>query len=152
MTTAPTDLLDTYLRATREFAALAERSAEAAGLTLAQMRLLLTLHDAGTASCSALAARLGVSVSSVTRLIGRAGMAPLVHRKTCATNASAIDLSLTAAGADIVARVTARRADVLREALSGLTPLQAEATAEGLAALAAALADTTGARTTEAGA
>ena len=63
------DDLAVYLRAVRVFAMLAERSAESVGLTLAQMRLLFTVSDLGVASCSAVAARLHVSVSSVTRLI-----------------------------------------------------------------------------------
>ena len=141
MTSATSEGLETYLQAIRVFAAIAENSAEAAGLTLAQMRLLLTLDDLGAASCSAVAGRLGVSVSSVTRLVARASMSPLVHRETSPTNASAINLSLTKAGAGTVDLVTVRRAQLLRQALAGLDPELASITTTGLAALCAALTE-----------
>jgi DNA-binding MarR family transcriptional regulator len=117
-----------YLRATRTFALLAERSAEAEGLTLAQMRLLFTLFDIGVASCSAVAARLHVSVSSVTRLIARPAMTPLVSRRVSPVNASAIELALTADGVATVRRVTEVREKLLRAALADADP----ATAAGL--------------------
>jgi DNA-binding MarR family transcriptional regulator len=124
--------LAVYLRAVRVFAMLAERSAESVGLTLAQMRLLFTVSDLGVASCSAVAARLHVSVSSVTRLIARPAMLPLVSRSISKANASAVDLELTAKGVAAVQRVTASRAGVLRAALSGTPKGKASATALGL--------------------
>ena len=126
------DDLAVYLRAVRVFAMLAERSAESVGLTLAQMRLLFTVSDLGVASCSAVAARLHVSVSSVTRLIARPAMLPLVSRSVSKANASAVDLELTAKGVAAVQRVTASRARVLREALAGTEVGTASATALGL--------------------
>ena len=118
----PDDDLALYLRATRTFALLAERSAEAEGLTLAQMRLLFTLLDIGVASCSALASQLHVSVSSVTRLIARPAMVPLVSRRVSPVNASAIELTLTADGVEIVRRVTETRKKLLRAALAEAGP------------------------------
>lgn len=123
------DDLVVYLRAIRVFAMLAERSAASVGLTLAQMRLLFTVHDLGSASCSAVAARLHVSVSSVTRLIARPAMWPLVSRSISQANASAVDLTLTAEGVATVQRVTASREGVLRAALAGTDPGTASATA-----------------------
>jgi len=122
------DDLALYLRATRTFALLAERSAEAEGVTLAQMRLLFTLFDLGVASCSAVAARLHVSVSSVTRLVARPAMAPLVSRRVSPVNASAIELTLTAEGVATVRRVTEVRKKLLAAALVDASP----ATAAGL--------------------
>ncbi len=133
--------LTLYLRAVRVFAALAERSAESVGLTLAQMRLLFTVSDLGVASCSAVAARLHVSVSSVTRLIARPAMLPLVSRSVSPTNASAVDLELTAKGAATIRRVTASREQVLRAAVAELDIQTASATARGLAALIAGIGD-----------
>jgi DNA-binding MarR family transcriptional regulator len=124
--------LAVYLRAVRVFALLAERSAEAVGLTLAQMRLLFTVSDLGVASCSAVAARLHVSVSSVTRLIARPAMSPLVSRSISKANASAVDLELTAKGVAAVQRVTASRARALREAIAGTETRMASATTLGL--------------------
>lgn len=123
------DDLAVYLRAVRVFAMLAERSAESVGLTLAQMRLLFTVHDFGVATCSAVAARLHVSVSSVTRLIARPAMLPLISRNISPANASAVDLTLTAEGVATVQRVTASREGVLRAALAGTDPGTASATA-----------------------
>lgn len=119
------DDLAIYLRATRTFALLAERSAEAEGLTLAQMRLLFTLYDMGVASCSAIACRLHVSVSSVTRLIARPAMTPLVSRRVSPLNASAIELALTEDGVATVQRVTEVRTELLREALADADPATA---------------------------
>lgn len=130
------DDLGVYLRAVRVFAMLAERSAESVGLTLAQMRLLFTVSDLGVASCSAVAARLHVSVSSVTRLIARPAMLPLVSRNISPANASAVDLELTADGAATVQRVTASREGVLRAALAG--------TEEGKASQLARIVDRVG--------
>jgi DNA-binding MarR family transcriptional regulator len=112
------DELSEYLRAVRSLALLAERSAEQVGLTLAQMRLLFTVSDLGEGSCSAVAARLHVSVSSVTRLIARPTMSALVSRAVSPTNASAVNLELTAEGASIVHRVTVHREQILRTALA----------------------------------
>jgi DNA-binding MarR family transcriptional regulator len=126
------DDLAIYLRAVRIFAMLAERSAESVGLTLAQMRLLFTVSDLGVASCSAVAAKLHVSVSSVTRLVARPVMVPLVSRSVSPANASVVDLALTAQGAATVRRVTAGRERVLRAALAGTDPATGSATATGL--------------------
>jgi DNA-binding MarR family transcriptional regulator len=126
------DELTVYLRATRVFAALAERSAESVGLTLAQMRLLFTLSDLGRASCSAVATKLHVSVSSVTRLIARPVMSPLVLREVSPANASAIDLTLTDQGRATVRRVTACRERLLRAALADIDPLTTSAVASML--------------------
>lgn len=127
------DDLAVYLRAVRLFAMLAERSAESVGLTLAQMRLLFTVSDLGVASCSAVAAQLHVNVSSVTRLIARPVMTPLVSRSVSPANASAVDLELTTQGADKVVSVTACRERVLRAALAGTDVSTASTTARGLA-------------------
>jgi DNA-binding MarR family transcriptional regulator len=127
------DDLAVYLRAVRIFAMLAERSAESVGLTLAQMRLLFTVSDLGVASCSAVAARLHVNVSSVTRLIARPVMTPLVSRTVSPANASAVDLELTTQGSDTVRRVSACRERLLRAALAGTDVVAASTTALGLA-------------------
>jgi DNA-binding MarR family transcriptional regulator len=120
--------LAVYLRAVRTFALLAERSAESEGLTLAQMRLLFTLFDLGGTSCSAVASRLHVSVSSVTRLVARPAMATLVSRRVSPVNASAVELRLTDDGVAAVRRVTSDRENWLRAALADADP----ATALGL--------------------
>ena len=127
------DDLAVFLRAVRVFATLAERSAESVGLTLAQMRLLLTLSELGTASCSAVAARLHVNVSSVTRLVARPAMSSLVSRKVSPANASAVNLELTAKGQATVRSVTASRRRALRVALAGIDVPTASATGSGLA-------------------
>jgi DNA-binding MarR family transcriptional regulator len=132
------DELALYLRATRTFALLAERSAEAEGLTLAQMRLLFTLFDVGMASCSALASRLHVSVSSVTRLIARPAMTPLISRRVSPANASAVELTLTDEGAATVSRVTEVRKKLLQAALADTDP----ATISGLRHVVDRLEDT----------
>ncbi len=130
-----------YVRAVRVFAALAERSAESVGLTLAQMRLLFTVSDLQVASCSAVAARLHVSVSSVTRLIARPAMLPLVSRNISPANASAIDLALTAKGVATVRRVTASRERVLRAVLTEVDGQTVSATARGLACVIDGIGD-----------
>ena len=133
------DALQALLRATRDFASLAERSAEATGLTLAQMRLLFTLHDLGLANCSAVAARLHVSVSSVTRLVARPAMSILVARRVSPVNASVVELALTQAGHAVVEAVTAARAERFGAALRNLPPAEQAALARGLAAVCHAL-------------
>jgi DNA-binding MarR family transcriptional regulator len=126
------DDLAVYLRATRIFAALAERSAESVGLTLAQMRLLFTLSDLEAASCTAVAAKLHVSVSSITRLIARPVMSRLVLREVSRTNASALELTLTDEGMATVRQVTAGRERLLRAALSDIDPKTTSIVAGGL--------------------
>ena len=135
------DELAVYLSAVRTFAMLAERSAESVGLTLAQMRLLFTVSDLGVASCSAVAAKLHVSVSSVTRLVARPAMVPLVSRSVSPANASAVDLELTGRGAATVRRVTDCRERVLRAALAGTDAATASATTIGLTHIIDRIAD-----------
>jgi DNA-binding MarR family transcriptional regulator len=120
-------------------AALERMTRALAGLTLqsmrvldgevsaAQFRLLLTLASLGRVPCSRLAAELGVSGSSVTRLAERMEAAGLVARDTDPRSRSIVTLETTRAGTGLVARVAERRRLLLAAVLDQMDPAEREA-------------------------
>lgn len=100
-----------FQMATRDLVDLAIRSVDAVApsVSLPQMRLMLALSDAGPTPSSSLARTLGVSPSSVTRMIDRLVRAGLVDRSGNPENRSMVTLTLTDAGGQIVCKVLAWR-------------------------------------------
>jgi DNA-binding MarR family transcriptional regulator len=78
-------------------------------VSLPQFRLLLVLSALGRVPSSRLAAGLGMTASSVTRLADRLETAGLLARGTDPRSRSIVTLEVTRAGLDLVARVVERR-------------------------------------------
>lgn len=126
---------------TRAVVGLTMRSVEVLGgeVTLPQFRLLLVLSGLGRVPSSRLAAEMGIGPSSVTRLADKLASAGLLTRGTDARSRSVVTVEVTPAGVDLVARVVARRQELLGEVLGRMTPrerAEASRVARRLAGLA----------------
>lgn len=108
----------------RAMVGLTMQSVEVLGgeVSLPQFRLLLVLSGLGRVPSSRLAAEMGTSASSVTRLADRLEAAGLLVRGTDSRSRSVVTLEVTQAGVALVARVVARRQELLAGALSQLAP------------------------------
>jgi DNA-binding MarR family transcriptional regulator len=109
-------------------------------VTLPQFRLLLVLSGLGRVPSSRLAAEMGTGASSVTRLADRLEAVGLVVRGTDPRSRSVVTVEVTRAGVELVARVVARRRELLSAVLRQLLPAdqeQAVRVARKFAALAA---------------
>ncbi|WP_188987151.1 MarR family winged helix-turn-helix transcriptional regulator [Saccharopolyspora thermophila] len=102
---------DAVLTASRLLVAVSARAVAsvAESLTLPQFRLLVVLAGSGPRKLATVAEELGVNPSTVTRMVDRLVAADMVDRRPNPASRRESVLALTAAGADTVARVTARR-------------------------------------------
>jgi len=125
----------------RAIVGLTMRSVDVLGgeVTLPQFRLLLVLSALGRVRSSRLAAEMGTGASSVTRLADRLEVVGLLVRGTDPRSRSVVTLEPTRAGVELVARVVARRHELLSAVLRQLPPAdqrQAARVARKFAALA----------------
>lgn len=110
-------VIDAVLHASRALVAVAARSLAvvADDVTLPQYRALVLLAGQGPQGTAALAASLGVSPSTVTRMCDRLVRKGLVRRRVASRDRRQVRLGLTEAGRRVVAEVTAhRRAEIAR--------------------------------------
>lgn len=98
-------------------------------VSVPQFRLLLVLYGFGRVPSSRLAAGLGMTASSVTRLADRMEAAGLLVRGADPRSRSIVTLEVTAAGVDLVARVVERRHVLLAALLDQMDPGEREAAA-----------------------
>jgi DNA-binding MarR family transcriptional regulator len=92
-------------------------------VTVTQYRILVILAGRGPQRVGDLAAELNVNSSNATRHCDRLQRAGLVERRRSTDDGRAVCVSLTAAGRDVVDRVTlARRAEMA--AILGAMPLE----------------------------
>ena len=113
-----------FQTATRDLIGVALHSLDAAGegVSLPQMRLLLTLHDVGRCPSSRVAHALGLRASSVTRLADRLAASGHVLRGSDPHHRSVVTLELSDRGRTLVARVLAWRHEELTRILSQIDP------------------------------
>lgn len=93
-----------------------------ASVTLPQLRLLRTLDELGTLSCTTLAAALGAAASTVTRLVDKLEAAGLVERGAHPHSRSIVTVTVTGAGRAVVRAVLDRRHALLTEVLDTMDP------------------------------
>jgi len=107
----------------RAMVGLTMRSVEVLGgeASLPQFRLLLVLSGLGRVASSRLAAEMGLGASSITRLADKLEDAGLLARGTDPRSRSVVTLQATPAGVELVARVVARRQELLAEVLGRMT-------------------------------
>lgn len=108
---APDELVDAVLGASRALVAVAARSLTvvADDVTLAQYRVLIELASRGSQRLADLAAALRVDRSTATRMCDRLVRKGLVHRRRVTDDRRGVRVSITAAGAGLVAEVSRRR-------------------------------------------
>ena len=105
------DLVDALLAASRALVGVAVRSLSGfdADVTLAQFRAMMVLATRGPQRMVDIAAELSVNPSTATRMCERLVRKELVRRERAGADRREVSLSLTEAGAAIVAEVTQRR-------------------------------------------
>lgn len=105
------ELVDAVLGASRALVAVAPRSLAgvAEGVTLPQYRFLIELASRGPQRLADLATALGVDRSTATRMCDRLVRKRLVTRRRSQEDRRAVRVSLTPAGAGLVAEVSRRR-------------------------------------------
>jgi DNA-binding MarR family transcriptional regulator len=95
-------------------------------VSVPQFRLLLVLSGLGRVPSSRLAAELGMTASSVTRLADRMEAVGLLARGADPRSRSIVTLEVTPAGIDLVARVVERRHMLLAAVLGRMSPGERE--------------------------
>lgn len=127
------DVVDAVLGASRALVAVAARSLAtvAEDVTLAQYRVLVELAARGPQRLAVLAEALGVERSTATRMCDRLVRKQLVARRRIAEDRRGVRISLTPAGAELVAEVGRRRRDeisrIVRRMPSSHRPLVVQA-------------------------
>ena len=134
------DVVDAVLTASRTLVAVAEQSLGAAAeeTTLAQYRALVVLSSRGAQRMVDLAAALRVTPSTAGRMCDRLLRKGLIRRNRARADRREVQVSITAAGRQVVDEATARRRALLAEILGRLPAAQQAAVADALRAFAVA--------------
>ena len=134
------DAVDAVLTASRVLVAVATRSLGAAAedTTIAQYRALVVLASRGPQRMVDLAGALDVTPSTAGRMCDRLLRKGLIRRHRARADRREVQISITAAGREVVDTATARRRALLAEILGKLPAAQQSAVADALRAFAAA--------------
>jgi DNA-binding MarR family transcriptional regulator len=132
--------VDAVLTASRTLVAVATQSLGAAAedTTIAQYRALVVLASRGPQRMTDLAAALDVTPSTAGRMCDRLLRKGLIRRHRARADRRAVQVSLTAAGREVVDQATTRRRALIAGILGRLPARQQSAVASALAAFAAA--------------
>lgn len=119
----PEEVADAVLTASRVLVGIAAASlAPIEGeVTLTQYRTLVVLQSRGPQTLQDLAAELQVVPSSASRMCDRLVRKGLIERCTPERNRREVQLSISEAGVDIVARVAGDRKRRLRRIIDGMS-------------------------------
>jgi len=133
-------VVDAVLTASRMLVAVAEQSlgATAEETTLAQYRALVVLASRGPQRIVDLARALEVTAPTAGRMCDRLLRKGLIRRHRARADRREVQVSITAAGREVVDRATARRRELLGEILGRLPARRQTAVAAALRELAAA--------------
>lgn len=128
---------------TRALVGITLQSLEVLGgeASLPQFRLLLTASALGRVPSSRLAEAAGVPASSVTRLADKLETAGLLVRGSDTRSRSIVTVEITDAGRELVARVVARRHELLAAVLARMAPDERAAVARSAARFAGLAAE-----------
>ena len=132
--------MDAVLTASRTLVAVANQSLGAAAedTTIAQYRALVVLASRGPQRMGDLAAALAVTPSTAGRMCDRLVRKGLVRGHRARADRRAVQVSLPAAGLEVVGQATARRRALIADILRRLPAQQQSAVANALPAFAAA--------------
>lgn len=133
-----TDLIDSFLRASRLLVALSARSLDEASspITFAQFRALLVISRGSANNQTQLAEELAVAPSSVTRMVDRLESAFLVERTRAGSGTRGLALRVTEKGQQVVQEVTDRRRVLIAEVVANMSTDRVDALVEALDAFA----------------
>ena len=132
--------VDAVLTASRALVAVATMSLGAAAedTTIAQYRALVVLASRGPQRMVDLAAALAVMPSTAGRMCDRLVRKGLIRRQRTRADRRVVQVSITAAGRQVVDQATARRRELIAGILGKLPPRQQPAVANALQAFARA--------------
>jgi DNA-binding MarR family transcriptional regulator len=132
--------VDAVLTASRTMVAVATMSLGTAAeeTTIAQYRALVVLASQGPQRLVDLAGALGVMPSTAGRMCDRLVRKGLIRRHRARADRRAVQVSITAAGRDVVDQATARRRALIAAILGRLPADRQAAVAEALRAFAEA--------------
>lgn len=118
------DVVDAVVGASRALVAIAARSLGAAGeeVTLPQYRALVVLASRGPQRLVDLAAVLAVTASTATRMCDRLIRKGLIRRQRTTADRRTVRVTISGAGRDLVAAVTARRRDGIEAIVRRMSP------------------------------
>jgi DNA-binding MarR family transcriptional regulator len=121
-------VVDAVLTASRTLVAVAEQSLGAAAeeTTLAQYRALVVLASRGSQRLVDLARALGVTPPTAGRMCDRLVRKGLIRRHRARSDRREVQVSITAAGRQVVDQATARRRELIAEIL-GRVPVRRQA-------------------------
>lgn len=130
------DAADTFLTVSRTLVGIAVRSINSAPVevTITQHRLLVLLATGGAQNVGALAEQLEVNASNASRLCDRLQKLGLIARDRSASDGRAVDVSLTAAGRELLETVRIHRRHDLRRVLSQMATSDVDAAINALTA------------------
>jgi DNA-binding MarR family transcriptional regulator len=133
-------VMDAVLTASRTLVGVATQSLGAAAedTTIAQYRALVVLASRGPQRMMDLAGALDVTPSTAGRMCDRLLRKGLIRRHRARADRRAVQVSITAAGRQVVDQATARRRALLAAILGRLPAAQQAAVADALWAFAAA--------------
>jgi DNA-binding MarR family transcriptional regulator len=117
------ELIDVLVRSSFDVMAVLSRIAAEHDLSLTQLRVLGILRDRRV-RMSELASYLGLDKSTISGLVDRAEKRGLVQRAPNAADGRAVDVFLTAAGAELAGRGAAQIARALSSMTGTLTAAQ----------------------------
>lgn len=145
--------VDAVLTASRVLVAVVTRSLGAAAedTTIAQYRVLVVLASRGPQRMVDLAGALDVTPSTAGRMCDRLLRKGLIRRHRARADRREVQVSVTAAGREVVDSATARRRALLAEILDRLPAAQRSAVADALRAFAAAAGEIPDSQWPEAG-
>lgn len=117
-------LVDAFVAASRALVAVAARSLAAIDedITLPQYRVLVVLRTRGPQRAADLAAALGVTPSTASRMIERLVRKRLVQRARTRQDRRSVRVTLTDGGQEVVAGVTERRRADIERILATMPP------------------------------
>jgi DNA-binding MarR family transcriptional regulator len=132
--------VDAVLTASRALVAVATMSLGAAAedTTIAQYRALVVLASRGPQRMVDLAAALAVTPSTAGRMSDRLVRKGLIRRQRARADRRVVQVSITAAGRQVVDQATARRRELIAGILANLPARQLPAIADALHAFARA--------------
>jgi DNA-binding MarR family transcriptional regulator len=132
--------VDAVLTASRALVAVATMSLGAAAedTTISQYRALVVLASRGPQRMVDLAAALAVTPSTAGRMCDRLVRKGLIRRQRARADRRNVQVSITAAGRQVVDQATARRRELIADILAKLPARQQPAIADALQAFARA--------------
>lgn len=109
------------------------------GLTVSQCYALQALSEKGMLASSELASRVGLDLSTTTRVVDQLVKKRLASRRRGAQDARVREVEITEAGRRLIARIEEDFAHLLNQALTDLPPAVQEALPEAIRRLTAVL-------------